>query len=220
MTALVVACLAGTASADVVCADSSYCEVSFSLTFLNDINHIYNPGGNYDVVTISPDGLGQTFADPAGQANGGIDIRVYARNCQGDPLQGIPATEVVLYNSLLCICPGGNAADAATDVNGCTTFSGSIAGGGCAATLDVYIDGVFICTIPVGVNAGDSTGNCATDAGDTAKLSSGLGTSVTSPGPIPPSTQAYTICLDFTEDGFIDAGDIGNLASLLAKACL
>lgn len=217
MTALVAACLAGPAAADVVCADSSYCEVSFSLTFSGS----WMSGSNYNMVTISPTGNGQTFADPTGQALGGIDIRVYVRNCQGTPLQGISGNEIVLFNSALCICPGGNGADAATDVNGCTTFSGTIAGGGCASTLDVYADGIFICNIPVGVNSTDAgfATPCATDAGDIGALSANLGTSTANPGPIPPSTTPYSICQDFTENGAIDAGEIGFLASQLGAAC-
>ena len=217
MTALVAACLAGTAAADVVCADSSYCEVEFNLTF----SGTYQPGTNYDYVTVSPTGAGQTFANPTGTGAGGpvaIEIRVYVRNCQGDPLQGISASEVVLYNSGLCICPGGNGADAATDVNGLATFTGSMAAGGCAATLDIYADGIFICTIPVGVNSTDAgfATPCTTDAGDISALAQKLGRSVGSPGICP---ACYDICQDFTENGAIDAGEIAFLAANLGAAC-
>jgi hypothetical protein len=219
MTALVAACLAGTAAADVVCADSSYCEVNFNLTF----SGAYQNGQNYNVVTVSPTGAGQTFADPTSTGAGGpvaIDIRVYVRNCQGDPLEGIQASEVVLHNSALCICPGGNGADAATDANGCTTFSGSLAAGGCAATLDVYADGIFICTIPVGVNSADAgfATPCTTDAGDIGVLAAQLGSSTTNPAP-PPSNAPYTICQDFTENGATDAGEVAFLAANLGALC-
>ena len=71
-----------------------------------------------------------------------VEIRVYLRNCAGIPLVGVPAQEIVLYRSSLCLCPGGNIADAATDVNGCTTFTGTIRGGGCTPTLDLFAGGV------------------------------------------------------------------------------
>lgn len=222
MTALVAACFAGTASADVVCADSSYCEVVFAATFSGS----YQTGLDYNNVTINPDGSGDTFTTPfVGWPGPGpaIDIRVYARNCQGDPLEGIPLTEIQLFNSALCICPGGNTADAATDVNGCTTFTGSIAGGGCASSLDVYVDGVFICTIPVSVNSADFAGgnaNCATDAGDAADLSPYIGSDITGNTGPPPTNQTYDICRDYIENGFIDAGDVAFLASKLGTACL
>src|SRR5262245_38831603 len=94
------ACFAGTAAADIVSPDSSYVTVQYATA--------------KDRVTISPNGNGETFA-----ANG-ITIKVYLKNGAGAPLAGIPATEVILHSSALCICPGGNIADAATDLNGAT----------------------------------------------------------------------------------------------------
>lgn len=222
MTALVAACFAGSASADVVCADSSYCVVNFLLTYSGS----YQNGQPYNIVTINPDGNGETFAVPTPGYVGpvAIDIRVYARNCQGDPLEGIPNTEVVLFNSALFICNGGNSADAATDVNGCTSFTGSIAGGGCASTLDIYIDGVFICTINVGINstdwAGGSAGNGFCDSGDAAGLAGYLGANILGATGPPPNNLPYTICADYTENGFIDSGDVAFLSSKLATNCI
>src|SRR5262249_45553298 len=122
--------MAAIAAADIVCPDSSYCTVAFT-----------NPAK--DRITISPAGTGDTFAGT------GITIRVFLKNCQGAPLVGVPLQEIVLFNSGLCICPGGNIADAATDMNGMTGFSGTLRGGGCVESLQVFADGVRLCSLAV-----------------------------------------------------------------------
>jgi len=192
MFALVAACFAGTAAADIVCADSSYCIVTFGTT--------------KDRVTIAPNGAGETFAGTQ------ITIQVYLRNCAGAALAGVPAQEVVIFNSNLCICPGGNIADAATDLNGRTTFSGTIRGGGCVESLSIFADGVGICTTSVKTNSPDHVpaSPCAVDAGDLSAFAARLG--------IP---AQYNICFDYNESGgpTIDAGDLSFFASLLGSAC-
>lgn len=190
MVALIAACFAGTAAADIVCADSSYCTVSFATS--------------KDRVTIAPNGAGETFAGT------GITIRVYLKNCSGAPLVNVPRQEVVIYNSALCICPGGNVADAATDLNGCTTFSGTIAGGGCVEFLQVFADGVGICTLPVKTNSPDHVpaSPCAVDASDLSGLATLLGT-------------GYDVCKDYNElDPVIDSSDLSFFASLLGASCI
>lgn len=99
---------AGTASADLVCADSSYSTVTFTRTYLGN----FRPGQPYDYVTVNPDGRGDTFAAT------GITIRVFVRNCQGQPIAGLPTQQISLFNPSLCICPSGAISDAATDANG------------------------------------------------------------------------------------------------------
>jgi hypothetical protein len=193
LVAAVATCLAGSAYADVVCADSSYCVVQFSTT--------------KDRVTIAPNGAGETFAST------GITIRVYAKNCDGAPLVGIPAGEITIYNGALCICPGGNVADAATDINGCTTFSGTINGGGCVESLDIFIDGTFICSTTVKTNSPDHlpASPCNVDAADVSGLAFVLGRS-----------DRYDICKDYNESGppTVNAGDLSFFASLLGAACI
>lgn len=202
----VAVCIARAAWADIVCPDSSYCTVSFSKTYTGS----YRTGQPYDYVTISPDGGGETFAGT------GITIEVCLRNCLGMPLVGVPRQEIVLYHPALCICPGGNIADAATDINGCTSFSGTIAGGGCIPSgsgLDVFADGVWLCELPVKVNSADAVpaSPCFVDASDIAALATVLGKQVGQAG--------YTICRDLNESGRIDAGDVAYLASQLGDDC-
>lgn len=204
--AAIVACMAGTAAADVVCPDSSYCVVTFNASYSGS----WNNGADYDYVTIAPNGLGETFANASGAGNvlNDIDIQVYLKNCNGDPLVGIPAQEIVLFNSGLCICPGGNTSDAGTDINGCATFTGSIAGGGCVQGLDVFADGVPICTMAVNVNSTDTglASPCFVDSGDLAAFAGKLG-------------GAHHICFDFNETGAIDSGDLAFFAGVLGAAC-
>jgi hypothetical protein len=196
VVALVLAAFAGSAAADIVCPDSSYAYASITLKTR---------------VTIAPNGAGETFAGT------GITIHVYLKNCNGAPLVGVPAQEIVIYNSGLCICPGGNIADAATDINGHTTFTGTIRGGGCVENLQVYADGVALLSqsgtlLGVQTNSPDHVpaSPCAVDASDLSSLASKLG--------VPAN---YSICYDYNESGgpTIDASDLSFFASLLGAQC-
>jgi hypothetical protein len=195
LAAVIAACFVGTAMADIVCPDSSYCTVTFT-----------NPAKNR--VTIAPNGAGETFAGT------GITIRVFLKNCNGAPLVGVPAQEILIFNSGLCICPGGNIADAATDANGSTTFTGTIRGGGCAEFLTVFADGVAVCTLNnVKTNSPDEVpaSPCFVDAADLSAFSAHFG--------VTPS-QPYSLCYDYNESGPpIDASDLSFFASLLGGAC-
>lgn len=190
VVALVAVCFAGTAAADIVDPLQSYCVVNIT---------------SKDRVTIAPNGAGETFAAT------GITIQVYLRNSSGAPLVGVPRQEIVIYNSGLCICPGGNVADAATDVNGMAAFTGTIRGGGCVESLTIFADGIAICTIPVKTNSPDfvPASPCAVDAGDLGSLATRLG-----------NPANYSICADFNENGgTIDAADLAAFASFLGGGC-
>jgi hypothetical protein len=194
------ACFAGTAAADIVSPDSSYVTVQFAVP-------------SQDRLTISPNGAGETFA-----ANG-MTIKVYLKNGAGAPLAGVAATEIILHSSALCICPGGNIADAATDLNGATSFSGTLAASGCANSLNCFADGISIprranpSLVPpatlgaVKTNSQDSQPDCFTDASDVPALAGKLGT-VGDP------------CFDWNEDGATDQSEVSSFAQVLGAACL
>lgn len=220
MAALFAACLVGSAAADIVCPDSSYCVVVFNRTYSTNSQFA---GQLYDYISIAPDAAGETFFNVNGinEVDGlpDIDVRVYLRNCQGAAMQGVPAQEVVMFNSALCICPGGNIADGATDSNGEATFTGTLAAGGCVTSLDVFADGVFICTLSgqgnrtIKTNSPDYahqlTSPCFSDAADLAFFATQLGRPAVS-----------RICSDFNELGVnVDASDLAFLASFLGAAC-
>ena len=167
-------------------------------------------------MTVVPDGSGETFTQF------GITIRVFVRNCQGQPIVGLPAQNISLFSPSLCICPGGAISDAGTDANGMATFSGSLRAGGCATSLDVYADGVFIGTlrgpgpdfVTVKLNSWDAaqqgTSPCYTDSSDFAAFAQRLGRAV-----------LYSICFDYNETGgpMIDSSDLASFASRIQANC-
>jgi hypothetical protein len=180
--------------------------------FRENFSGTWSNGNDYDYVTIAPNGLGETFANASGLNNAlpDIEIRVYLKNCNGVPLVGVPAQEIVLFNSGLCICPGGNSADAGgTDINGCATFSGSISGGGCVQGLDVYADGVPIDAIAVNINSTDTglASPCFTDSADLVALATKI-----APAP-------HDICFDYNEDGGVNSSDLAFFAGVIGAAC-
>jgi hypothetical protein len=186
---------------DIACPPDVQVEVTFDRVYEGN----YNNGQPYDYVTISPGGNGETFADM------GIRIR-FRITCPttGWPITQIPAGEMLLFSNTLCLCTIPTAAYA-TDADGWSEFSGTIAGGGCAQGLDFYFDGMYMASIPVNINSTDAVvaTPCATDAGDIGVLATKLG-----------NPAAWDICSDFNESGPpIDAGDIAFLASMLGSAC-
>lgn len=193
LLAALASCTAGMARAQ-VCQATSSCTATFS--------------SGQTGLTIAPNGGIETFA------GNGITIDVYLKDCNGTALVGVPAAEISLYlnTEQYCICPGGNLADAATDSFGHTRFTGTIRGGGCAQSLSVYADGVFIGTLPVKINSPDHVpaSPCHVDAADLSSLAGVLGNSL-----------LYSFCYDYNETGppTINAGDLSYFAALLGVEC-
>jgi hypothetical protein len=191
--------LASEATAGPVCPDSSYVQVTYACTFTGR----YRTGEPLDVVTVSPDGDGETFAQ------NGISIRVFLKDCHGNPVAGVSAESITLTHPRLCICPGGNVADAPTDASGSTTFSGTLRAGGCAQNLILQVDGVDVRTVPVMTNSPDLVhGLCDVSADEFAWLAGHL------------TGGEYSICGDFNEDGIIDALDWAILVNHYGGSCL
>lgn len=225
LAALLAASLAGPAAADIVDPNNSYCTVTYNRVYPAGSQFVGQP---YDYVTIAPDGAGETFFnangvnEPDGMAD--VAIAVFLRNGSNAPLVGVPAQEIVVFNSALCICPGGNISDAGTDAAGMAEFTGSLAAGGCVTSLDVFADGVFICTLQAGgrnvkLNSPDfaaiGTSPCFTDASDLAVMATKLGR------PANGATGGNpNVCADFNELGVnIDASDLAFFASFLGASC-
>ncbi len=168
-----------------VCPDSSYVQVTYACTFTGS----YRTHEPLDVLTVSPGGNNETFAQ------NGISIRVILKDCQGNPVAGVPAASITLTHPRMCICPGGNIADAPTDAAGSTTFSGALRAGGCVPNLILQVDGTEVCTVPVMTNTPNVPGTgCYVNADEIAYFSGHI-------------SGSYTICLDFNEDGIIDVLD-------------
>ena len=167
----------------------------------------YRPGEPYDVLTIDPAGTGETFEEMD------ISLRVRLRcEVSGLFLVGLPAESIILYSTQLCMCSGWKPADAPTDENGWTSFSGTIRGGGCATHLSLFADGIGVTQIPIRINSPDTaTGSpCHVDASDLAALAERLG-----------RPESYSICFDYNESGppTIDASDLTFFASTLGSQC-
>jgi len=161
--------------------------------------------GVRDVVTIAPDGRGDTFASQ------GITVTLVAKYATGVPAAWIPRQAIVLWASGLCVCPGGNFADEATNIDGRTTFHGTLAGGGFASGLQVYVDGVRVGDVPLRINSPDLNADCAVDGSDLSALAVHLGSRAGEP--------RYTLAADFNEDGSVDASDLSCLAIFLRSRC-
>ncbi len=170
-----------------VCPDSSYVQVTYACTFTGS----YRTHEPLDVVTVAPNRNGETFAE------NGISIRVFLKDCQGNPVAGVPAESITLTHPELCVCPGGNIADAPTDAVGSTTFSGPLRGGGCVPNLILQVDGIDVCTVPVMTNTPDFTfgAPCYVNEDELSYFAFLI------------SGRHYTICQDLNEDGIIDVLD-------------
>ena len=120
------------------------------------------------------------------------------------PLAGVPAELITLSHEFLCTCAGGNIADAATDENGYTTFSGTLSAGGCVRSLQLRVDGIDVCQVAVATNSPDDffAQPCVVGADEGAAISGIMG-----------NPAAYTICFDLNEDGSVDATDWAIVAS-------
>ena len=212
-----VACVGGVASADIICADSSYVVVAFNRTYPAGSQFAGQP---YDRITIDPAGSTETFFDINGTAEPDglpdIAVRVFIKNCQGQPIAGVPRQQVVIHSPALCMCPT-EGADHATDANGSTTFTGALLAGGVTSSLDVYADGVFIGTLRQGgrtvktnsPDMGSGISPCYVDAGDLAAFATRFGQ---------PATTYPEV--DFNElDATIDLGDLAYFIIALGAAC-
>jgi hypothetical protein len=212
-----VAFSAARVEADLICTDSSYVVVAFHRTYDTGSQFAGQP---YDRLTIDPSGSIETFFDVNGVSEADllpdIEVRVYLRNCQGEPLVGVPPQSFALFSPDLCLCVS-EGADAPTDANGCTTFTGALEGGGTAASLDVFADGVFIGTLQDGtgrtvkVNSPDFSGvsACFVDLSDLAAFATTYG-----------EAAVFHPEADFNElDSTIDLGDLAYFVLLLGAAC-
>jgi len=110
-----------------------------------------------------------------GRACGGAGAYIWVRmidNCGGDPIPGIPWTDFWFRAcdpaQELALCIGGIVADSLTGLNGRTTFSGLVEGGGCVKsgglgltvrgwTIRSPLCGPALC-LPIVVKSPDLTG--------------------------------------------------------------
>ena len=92
--------------------------------------------------------------------------------------------------------------------------------GGCVTSLQLYADGVFICTlrgpspaeVTVKINSTDGgvSSPCFTDSSDLASFAARIG-----------KPAQYNICWDYNETGgpTIDSSDLAFFAAVIGAAC-
>lgn len=180
------------------CPDSSMVSVEFTQVFTGS----YRNGEPRDILSITPGVVLETLA------SNGITIGVRLRNHLGQPLVGVPASQVVLTHPALCMCTGGNHADAPTASNGVTHFTGAVLGGGCVSELRVRALGVVVGAVPVKTNSTDPVPHspCSIDGGDLSNFVTVFGI-------------VHDICKDYNEDGAVDASDLSFFALSRFASC-
>jgi hypothetical protein len=157
-------------------------------------------------IYICPAGDGQTLA------GAGATITVTLLDASGLPIANYPLEDVwveSLEPGALVFCPGGNLADANTDVSGVTTFSGTLAGGGCTREgLVVYVAGAALVGPPleIEVNSPDITGDLVVDHCDKILFSEAF-------------LGAYSFCADYTHDGMVNIADMADFAAHFCSVC-
>ena len=181
---------------------------------------------------IIVDGAGGCYVTcPEGDGDGlaeiGAVITVTVTDITGAPIAGIPASDYWLIGceDNIVLCGGSHAinADSASNADGVTTISGSLAAGGCDNSLVVSVwgnlatdppgSGTLLC-LPYDTKSPDQTGNGgvidgAVDLIDLADFAAGY----TSP------PKPYDGCLDFNCDGTVDIIDFSTFAQHYLHNC-
>jgi len=155
-----------------------------------------------------PQGDGQTLASK------GLTISIQVLDPTTlQPVAGIPANQIWLVGAHdgLTLCGGSAAthADAATDANGRTTFSGALAVGGCDDGLYVVVQGLILANpngcdqlivVPIAVHSVDINGNGTVNGPDFAQFGVWYQNGV------------YDACADFNGDGQDSGPDFSMFA--------
>ncbi|RKZ14134.1 hypothetical protein DRQ50_09500, partial [bacterium] len=203
--------------------------------FLNFFAHQGNPGNVTRVpdlnqstavtaatqpvsIFVLPDGSGDPLSNAHifgdGQADATITLTL--RDGYGIPIAGYPAEDMWLETEMggLRFCEGSGIADANTDANGITTFSGPFRGGGYSdldggEPLFVVVAGDILTSGPgfqIGFNSADINGDLQVDAADEDLFTSDF-------------FGSYNYRSDFNWDGVVDISDSALLQSGLGASC-
>ncbi len=211
--------------------------VSFALilmfatsAFAGDVDDCYSNAGVSCTgmkVSICPAGDFEPIREGCG---GSADyIWIEARDASNNPIPGIPWTDYWLnacdVNKALCLCASPIVADSLTGANGKTTFSGRIAGGGCALTGGIWIaiQGKIIkekpCPSPnplclnVAIKSADITGagskpDCAVNLADLIPFAAAFN-----------KPAQFNGCVDFNDDGLVNLIDFSALGNHYLHVC-
>jgi hypothetical protein len=155
---------------------------------------------------VSPAGRG-----PALDAIG-CTITVQLLDATGSPVSGYPAQDVWVDdvgNGDLYLCPGAARADAPSDGDGFTTFTGRLAMGGWTQEgLQVYVAGQAIAVpLPLDVNGPDITRDGTVDVADLGEFTVDF------------VAGAPVFRSDLVADGSMDIADLGAFAIHFGDEC-
>lgn len=174
------------------------CEVAYN-------SYAQSPAGHIMVV---PDGSGATLA------SAGLTVELWVEHCVGEPVPGYSRLDMWLHGEQpadLSVCYRGSIADADTDANGYTTFSGSLlAGGHSQAGLNVYVAGVKLYggpALPITVNSPDINGDLMVNIQDLVSFADDFA-----------SGQA-PFRSDLFRDGTLDLKDVARFATANGVSC-
>lgn len=159
-----------------------------------------------------PAGDGERLDEARGDLGYDLDatITVILRDLNYDPIPNFPATDLWLETEdpQIVVCPGGTTADADTDSNGETTFSGPFQAGGCGSGVRVMVNGMAIPAAPLDLTfvSPDLDGNLVVDLSDVVIFAMSY-------------FGAYDPCCDLRHDGTINLSDLVVLAMHLGHSC-
>ena len=163
-------------------------------------------------VYILPNGQGQPLVSCFNFGGILIDatITLTLRDQLMNPIVGYPAEDMWLEfdSGEIIICLAGSIADADTDVNGQTTFSGSINGGGYGDGL-VVITSDYVCLqspLNIMANSPDMNGDLAVNLTDVVLFAEII-------------FGQYVYAADFYWDGVINLSDIVLLGQAMSATC-
>lgn len=174
-------------------------------------------GSEVSVFTL-PDGTGKALTEAKLEAGGEVDatITVTLLDAGGLPIFLYPFEDMWLETSMggLVPCNGGTVADASTDINGVTTFTGALFAGGYSdrsggETCQVVINGSALIGSDMNIlfNSSDIDGNGAQGTSDTIAF-------------VPVYTGGgYDYSIDFFFDGAITLSDLVLYAGGLNTTC-
>ena len=164
---------------------------------------------------------GHFVLTPAGSAPSlveyGVQVELWLIEVRRGPIADFPRQDVFLYHDgrgTLFLCPGGSSADADTDLEGYTTVSGPIYGGGSVE------EGVMLMVLghpvaqtpggddyvlPLSANSPDINGDRSVGISDITLFVEDL--------------QAYAFRSDFNNDGEVDLSDITTFTNHIGESC-
>jgi hypothetical protein len=163
---------------------------------------------------VYPDGDGSRNGDRLDEcfAYGGntsdATITLLLRDQNYDPVPYFPAEDMWLEteDDGMVLCPGGSIADSDTDINGMTTFSGSLRAGGSGAGILINGFTCWVAPLDIKVNSPDLDGDLFINLTDVVLFTDYF-------------YEAYGYAADFYWDGVINLSDIVMLSFGMGSAC-